>query len=425
MLGSSLANIRRMSFVCALFAFAVVACSNQVLPPQANTPSAAATGHRIPANIDATGAQDVSATLQAWLNSLPDSSRIIGPAGARYRVEFGLMVENRRGFHLDAEDPKNPPTLFQTLLEPSGAGHRDNRNRMVLGFRLGGGHSLRNWSLQGAHKNSGADGEFIAELEGQHGLLIAGVDGMLVEDVRISEVAGDFVYLTNRFADGVNHLNRDIEIRRVKGRKNGRQGVAVTGGVNVLIEYNDFQDIKRSAFDIEPNGERGTVQHLTVRKNVFGTFRNAWVAGHGAGDADVHDITFEDNEVIGRPLVLQLRGQVRTSLNPDGKRRSNIRVANNRAHSIASISTTGMTVMEFSGLDSVEVVGNVVEFSGQKRIGVGAWFNETCGIVYKGNKWGNAEYDHKVTTSYDAGGSPVTQFDVGSLEWPRCPKSTP
>jgi hypothetical protein len=335
------------------------------------------------------------------------------------------MVERRRGFQFDAEDPQNPPTLFQTLLEPYGVGNRDNRNRMVLGFRLGGGHSLRNWALQGAHRNSGADGVFIAELEGQHGLLISGVDGMVVEDVRITEVAGDFLYLTNRFTNGVNTLNRDIEIRRVKGRKNGRQGVAVTGGVNMLIENNDFQDIKRSAFDIEPNGERGTVQHLTVRKNVFGTFRNAWVAGHGAGDADVHDITFEDNEVIGRPLVLQLRGQVTTSRNLDGRRRSNIRVANNRAHSIAEVTTTSLTVMEFSGLDNVEVVGNVVEFTGQKRIGVGAWFNETCGIVYRGNKWGNAQYDHKVTVSHDAGGSPLTQFDVGSLEWAGCPKSTP
>jgi hypothetical protein len=415
------ADIRRMPFVGLLCAIAV-ACSNQVLAPQPQPP-AATTGHRVPASIDATGTDDVSAKLQAWLNSLPDSSRIIGPAGARYRVEFGVMLERRRGLQFDAEDPKTPPTLFQTQLEPYGAGNRENRNRLVLGFRLGGGHSLRNWILRGAHKNSGSDGVFIEELESQHGLLISGVDGMLVEDVFITEVAGDFIYLTNRFANGVNSLSQDITIRRVKGRKNGRQGVAVTGGLNVLIEHNDFQDIKRSAFDIEPNGERGSVQHLLVRKNVFGSFRNAWVAGQGSGAADIDHITFEDNEVIGRPLVFQLRGLRTTSVNQDGKRRSNIRIANNRAHSIPSVATAGLTLMEFSGLDNVEVVGNVVEFTGKKQIGVGAFFNESCNIVYSGNKWGNAQYDHKVTVGYDAGGAPLIRYDVGILEWPLCPKS--
>jgi hypothetical protein len=335
----------------------------------------------VPANIDATGTQDVSAQLQSWLNSLPDSSRIIGPAGARYRVEFGLLLENRRALHLDAEDSKNPPTLFQTQLEPYGSLDSDNRNRVVLGFRLGGGHTLRNWILQGAQPNSGANGVYIADLEAQHGLLISGVDGMLIEDVRITEVAGDFIYLTNRFAGNVNNLSQDITIRRVTGRKASRQGVAVVGAFHVLIEDSDFQDIRRSAFDIEPNGSRGSVQFLTVRHNIFGSFRNNWVAGAGAGDAAIHDITFEGNEVIGRPLVLYLQGKTMASFNPAAMRRYNIRVTNNRAHSIAAVTTTSLTVMQFYGLDNVDVVGNVVEFTGQKQIGVGAYFDESCGLV--------------------------------------------
>jgi uncharacterized protein YjdB len=374
----------------------------------------------VPASIDATGTQDVSAQLQTWLNSLPDSSRIVGPAGARYRVEFGLMLEDRRGLQLDAEDPLNPPTLFQTQLEPYGPADSENRNRLVLGFRLGGGHTLRNWILRGAQPNSGANGLYDPDLEAQHGLLISGVNGMLVEDVRITEVAGDFIYLTNRFANNVNSLSQDITIRRVTGRKASRQGVAVVGAARVLIEDSDFQDIRRSAFDIEPNGARGSVQYLTVRRTIFGTFRNDWVAGAGSGEADIHDITFENNEVIGRPLVFSLRGKTATSLNPAAIRRSNIRVANNRARNITSITTTSMTVMQFSGLDNVEVIGNIVEFTGQKQIGVGAYFDETCGIAYSGNKWGNAQYDHKVTVAHNPDGTPITEQDGVNLEWPRC-----
>jgi hypothetical protein len=192
------------------------------------------------------------------------------------------------------------------------------------------------------------------------------------------------------------------------------------GASHVVIEDNDFQDIRRSAFDIEPNGSRGTVQFLTVRRNVFGTFRNNWVAGSGSGEAEIHDIVFESNEVIGRPLVLYLQGRTMTSQNPDALRRYNIRVANNRAHSIAAVTTTSLTVMQFSGLDNVEVVGNVVEFTGQKQLGVGAYFDESCGIVYAGNKWGNAQYDRKVTVAHHADGTPIAEYDGANLEWPQC-----
>ncbi|MGH7508109.1 MAG: right-handed parallel beta-helix repeat-containing protein [Gemmatimonadales bacterium] len=382
----------------------------------------------MPASIDRTGTQDVSAPLQAWLDSLPDSARILGPAGARYRVEFGLTVENRRAIEFDAADPANPPTLLQMLLEPYGPGDSENRNREVLSFRRGGGHTLRHWRLHGAQPNSGATGDFNPDYEAQHGLVIAGVDRMLVEDVFVTEVAGDLIYLNNPGIDGVRYFNRDITIRRVTGRKSSRQGIGVAGGINVLIEDGDFQDIKRSAFDIEPNSEHGTIQNLVVRNNIFGYFDNHWVAGHGASEATVDNLTFENNEVIGRVLKFQIIGWRTTSPLPVRNRRSNVRVINNRAHSIPPLAATSSVLMSFHAIDGVEIAGNVVDFiaaDGEKRILAGAWFNESCGITYSGNTWGNAQYDHEVTVGYDPpeggeGSTPVTEFDGANLEWFQC-----
>lgn len=395
--------------------------SGSVVITVVNLPAAASV--TIPASIDASGKDDVSAQLQAWLNSLPDNSRIVGPAGARYRVEFGLEVTNRRAFYFDAENPKQPPMLFQTQLEPYGAGHRNNRNREVLTFRYGGGHTLRNWILKGAQPNSGQNGQFIAALEAQHGVQIGAVNGLLIEDVFISEVAGDFIYVSNNIQQGISTNSRDITIRRVTGRKSSRQGVSVVSGVNVLVENSDFQDIRRSAFDIEPPGASSAIQYLTIRNNVFAGFRNAWIAGEGSAGATVDHIAIENNEVIGRALMLSIRGWRTYSGESPRLRRGHVRVANNRAHSLGYQPTGGTWfVMEFTAIDSVEVIGNTVEFSGEKPLSIGVWFNESCGIVYARNAWGNAQFDHRVTVGYDVDRTPISVVDGPNLEWPFCAK---
>ncbi|MGH7510887.1 MAG: hypothetical protein ACREMZ_15650, partial [Gemmatimonadales bacterium] len=179
------------------------------------------------------------------------------------------------------------------------------------------------------------------------------------------------------------------------------------------------------AFDIEPNSEHGTIQNLVVRNNIFGYFDNHWVAGHGAGAAVVAGVTFENNEVIGRVLKFQIIGWRSHSPQPPTKRRSNVRVANNRAHSIPPLSATNSVAMSFHAIDGVEVVGNTIDLHpapGEKRLEAGVWFNESCGITYSGNDWGAPRYDHKVTIGYDppAGGegaTPVTEFDGETLEW--------
>jgi hypothetical protein len=415
-----------------LYAVAFSACSSPVAPPESpgappGIPGAppAQTTTPIPASIDATGTDDVSASLQEWIDSLPDNTRILGPAGARYRVEFGIEVKSKRGLHFDAADPNNRPTLFQTVLAPYTSGTpaqnaNNNQNRHLLSFKFGGGHTLRNWVLHGAQPNFRP---YLVEYESQYGLKIAGVDRMLVEDVFITEVAGDFVILVDPIVSpGVRARNKNITLRRITGLKAARQGITPIGVENGLIENCDLREMARSAIDIEPDGTE-QVLNLTIRNNRFETFFNNWISSAGNGSATIDNLVIEDNEVVGRPLAFMIRGATTYGNlgTPPNLRKSRIYVRRNRAHSIPVITSSSVRVMEFTGIDGVEVADNVVEFNGELPIKVGAYFNEACGITYTGNSWGNAKYDNEVTVDYDpVTGQPLTEFDRANLEWPGC-----
>jgi hypothetical protein len=366
----------------------------------------------------------VSASLQEWIDSLPDNTRILGPAGARYLVNFTVKVEDRFGLQFDAVDPANPPTFFQNVLRPYGEGNKGNLNREVMRFSYGGGHSLKNWRLQGAQPNSGVDFPFVVDIEDQAGLRVGGVDGFLAEDVFITETAGDFITLVEprRVGGGPRTPNKNITLRRIVGRKAARQGITPAGVRGGLIEDCDLRDINRSAIDIEPDGDPH-VTDLIIRRNYFERFGNLWVAGGAGGSSTIDNIVIEDNEVVGKALGFMLRGSVSYggTGTPPFLRKSRVYVRRNRAHSIPSINSGNLRVMEFTAIDGVEVADNVVEFNGVYQIKVGAYFNESCGITYTGNSWGNAQYDHEVAVGYDSvTARPITEFDGPNLEWSGC-----
>ena len=79
----------------------------------------------------------------------------------------------------------------------------------------------------------------------------------------------------------------DIWIHDNYLRRNGRQGVTVTHGFNVVIERNDIGDKRRATFDLEPGSQRGCIRNVWIRNNKVGPGRLMFVVGHGSGNAAI------------------------------------------------------------------------------------------------------------------------------------------
>jgi hypothetical protein len=58
--------------------------------------------------IDSTGGSDVTADLQGWLNSVPDGSRLIIPAGARYRIDGTLATRAKKNWTITCPKGTKP-----------------------------------------------------------------------------------------------------------------------------------------------------------------------------------------------------------------------------------------------------------------------------------------------------------------------------
>jgi hypothetical protein len=207
----------------------------------------------------------------------------------------------------------------------------------------------------GANLNAGLDdAAYVVQLEAQHAFWIAGSVGVELEGVYASDVYGDFVYISSggQWAD-------DIYVHHSFFERNGRQGLAITGGQNILIEANTFNDIRRSSIDLEPSGTGGGAVNVTIRSNTFGARRLTFVASLGAG-ANVRNIVVEDNTLASPMTVI---------VGIDSYRRGPFYIRNNQ-------STAGfgsdLPLMRFKNVDGVEVVGNYQSLSpNRSRMGVG------------------------------------------------------
>jgi hypothetical protein len=326
-----------------------VPVSLQVIPPPPPTPPG---GWNL-GNIDATGKLDVTDPLNAYLAGVPNGSVIQFPAGARYRAEGVIRLIDKNDIVIEG----NGATIFATtdgggVLPPEDLKHLWPRGRSHV--RLDGGMNIhiKNLRIVGANPHAGLDdAAYVEQVEAQHAFWIAGSVGVELEGVYASDVYGDFVYISS----GAN----DVHVHHSFFERNGRQGVAITGGQNILIEANTFNDIRRSSIDLEPSTAGGGAVNVTIRSNTFGARRLTFVASLGAG-ANVRNIVVEDNTLASPMTVI---------VGVDGYRRGPFYIRNNR-------STAGFgadaPLMVFTNVDGVQVVGNYQSLSpNRSRMGVG------------------------------------------------------
>ncbi|MDQ1381672.1 MAG: hypothetical protein QOJ71_2391 [Actinomycetota bacterium] len=293
--------------------------------------------YTVPSSIDSTGSTDVTSALQRFLNLTPHHSQLDFKPGARYRIEGTLHLDERNDMAIDGKGA----TFFAT--QPT-----RNRNRSQWSFNNDSNLEIFNMTVRGANANAGqGDNAYVQDLEAQHGIEVTGGERISIHDVDIADTYGDFVYVS-RSAGPVYGHPHDVHIYHNKMERNGRMGITVADGTNVLIDHNTINDTRRSTIDLEPYSPSGVVRSITIVENQIGPGRLNFVSGQGAGD--VSDIVVAANTLRGHGMGIDLLG-------PDGSTRYGVIVAANVSDT--QVASTRGSVMRFVNYQGVAVRNNV------------------------------------------------------------------
>lgn len=331
-------------------------------------PQASAAVYSPPASIDKSGARDVTADLQKFLNDVPSQSTISFPAGAKYRIEGTLRIANKNDIVVNgngalffADTPTNLRDRFQWDFE-------NISNLVVSGLKI-----------RGAHTKCGTENDgYISALEAQHGINITGGERITVANNEISQVFGDFIYV-GRSANPVFGVPRDVKIQNNVGRCNGRQGISVTQADGVLLEGNTLENTRRATFDFEPLLDTGYVQNVTVRNNNIGSGRLNFISAGGKGRVDNIKIL---NNTLTRPMGIAIKAQ-------DPKnRRKNWEIVGNKSTAKAGSEHGVIWAVNIDGLvvkDNVQPVSQRSASQGPMHM-VGN--QNSCFVSASGNQMG-------------------------------------
>ena len=312
----------------------------------------------VPSYIDATGKTDDTKALQQFIDKLKNGRTVKFHRNGRYRVEGTLKVGNRRNLTFDGQNA----TVFATK--------RGARDRVQWWIKRGSDIVFRNMNVRGAHPNGGtAKGAYVRKLETQHGFKLEGVHNVELDHIQVTDVYGDFVYITRDLAR--RNPSTNVWIHDSTFRRNGRQGIAIVAATNVIIEHNRIDHTRRSTVDLEPNARDWRVSNVFILDNSVGKGRLLFVASHGQGPVD--NVVIEGNQLQGHDLTID-------AMPPGTDRRSNWVIKDN-----VSDTTTHHRPMRFFGIDGLVVSGNTQRVANKQP---GVVMNNDCGTQVTGNEFG-------------------------------------
>lgn len=318
----------------------------------------------VPRSIDPTGEVDVSAAFKSFLASVPDGKTIVFQPNARYRMEETLVVRNRRNLDIDG----NGSLIFATT--------RGYRERSAVRTIYSSNITFRDLKVKGANPNAGVgDAAWVVEMEGQMGFEARSVDGFTLKHVTVTDVYGDFVYLS-RDEDGP--WTSKVRITGSTFSRNGRMGVSTVAARDVVIEGNRFDQMRQAAFDFEAHYKNYGVDGVTIRNNDVGATRLLFVAA--VAEMPVNNVVVSGNRVQ-KPL------QVWVSSAGLGTPHFGWKIVGNTSGTLAGAAS--QTVMAFSDMRDLEIRANYQAMDPRRSM-YGATLQNSCGTVAAGNDFPGA-----------------------------------
>jgi hypothetical protein len=316
-------------------------------PPPATPPPAAPGCSRV-ASADATGATDVTVALQSFINASPNGSVLCFAAGGNYRIEGTLVVADRQNLTFDGRGAR----FFATTR------HAPSSWRSTFRVARGSGITFRNLVAEGFNPNAGTSNPNTLGYEFEFGFHLLGAQDVEIgPNVTMRRQSGDCVLIAanNYNSPNLGAWNDGVWIHDSRCELNGRMGIAITGGRNVTVERNSFDQIAYHLFDIEPNGVQwgivGGADNVRFVGNTVGRYgldtdvSTYFFAANGNGV--VTNVVVSGNSVSGKHL--------RVVVNPGstGYARNNFTVTNNSS----SVRVSGPT-MSFTKVAGLTVTGN-------------------------------------------------------------------
>jgi hypothetical protein len=307
---------------------------------------------RLPASIDATGASDVSAPLQKFIDDTPNGSTIVFKAGGTYRLGKVVVVSNKKGLTFEG----NGATLKLT----SGGDYNGSAIHVQNGST---DTTIRDLSIVGNHAAAGTK-DTCCSREHQHGIGVYSATDTLIEQVDISRVGGDCVNIKDFNAPNGKVWSDGVTIRGMTCRLTGRMGVVIHSARDVLIEDNVFDEIGYSVFGFEPNYSYQGSTGVTIRNNTIGSYGltnryrgfllYAWDAPWINGPSTIRDVTLTGNTVAGnRGGKLGKMLGLDVWVSGDAGNKFNFTVTNNTA-----AQPVAGPVIRFTKVKGVTVTGN-------------------------------------------------------------------
>lgn len=237
----------------------------------------------VPGSIADDCSKDVTAKLLSWIGSVPDGSTLTFARKACYRIDGTLRIAGRADLRFEGNR-----STFRAVRR----GGRTRHHWWIVGGR---NITLRNMTIRGANPNAGSNNRcFDPAHEHQHGVALWGVQGALLESLRIFDVYGDAVYLGNTGTDP----NRNVTVRNGYFRRNGRQGFGIVHAENITLDRNDIAGICMTVFDLEPEPETH-LRGIAITNNTVGEHRHLFLANSGS-EVETSNVFVAHNRVPGR-----------------------------------------------------------------------------------------------------------------------------
>lgn len=308
------------------------------------------TVYMIPTSIDSTGATDVTNAINNFITTVPDGANSLSrneirwqPSPAVYKCNGTINLSSRNNVNLNG----NGATILQTT---DGTEQPSPRTRSHIQIQLCTNSVISNFTCAGANPNAGLnENAYVAALEAQHGVCIRAGTNIEVVNNHVHDVYGDFFDVESASPGGIVQLPNTIYIHNNFGIRNGRQGISLTAGNNLTASFNNLDQIRRTAFDLEPPFSASTVNNVLISQNTIGKHRLNFVSGQGT--ATVNNVTVDNNKDNTHLLIVMNGG----ANNP---RRSNWKVTNNQCTNTFLYGSSQGHVMAFWYCDGVTVTNN-------------------------------------------------------------------
>lgn len=295
----------------------------------------------VPSSIKADCSVDVATQLNDWLDSLPNNTLVHLAANGCYRAESAIIIKNKVAFYVYGDGAK--------IMRTTANGQADGNYRhlhIVASSYVG----VRDLTIVGQKK---PETGYIVASEDEAGLALYGVSHATFDNLNISHVHGDFVYMNNHGS----LWNTNITIENSTFDDAGRQGTAMNAVDTILFTHNSISGQHRSMFDFEVDGKQGGARNVTIDNNVVGGGANYFLTVTGGGP-EVKNIIVSNN-TVHRGMHTQVDA-------PDGKgfQWGPVSIINN----VSDRGGNG-TVIEMHGVKDGLIQGNSVIVTGVNSTG--------------------------------------------------------